>query len=158
MNKIYIFVMVFLLFVLTTSFSEEGEEVRNTFLENYFKDSLFEISDQLTINDDDAFLAVTYANKERRIVNRAIVFSVENGLFRIYLFIEKNKIQNTNGEILFTTDLNAYGWDIRVYPRIVYFELDFFSNDGIYVTDGPSIEWNQNETKFGRVKIDTSQY
>ena len=158
MNKTNLIIIVLLVFVSVISFPEETLQIRDTFLQNYFNESSFEILNQLIINNDDAFLAVTYANKARRIIDRAIIFSFNGSLFRIYLYIEKDKIQNSNGEILFKTDLNAFGWELGVYPETLNLWFDFYSDGGRSVADGFGLEWIQDDKKFTDVKIDTSQY
>ena len=150
--------IILLVFVSVISFPKETLQVRDTFLQNYFDESSFEIRNHLIINNDDAFLAVTYANKARGIIDRAIIFSFNGSLFRIYLYIEKDKIQNSNGEILFTTDLNAFGWKLSVYSETLNLWFDFYSDGGRSVADGFGLEWIQGENQFEFVKIDTSQY
>lgn len=166
-NKIY----SILILCTLISFSCFGNKyIKDEFLNNYYKSyfgsKIYTIwDDQLIINDKIFITAVSYIDKERGIIEKAVVVEKKGEKIIPHLYFEKYKILNKNRKAivnLSSSPLKYYGWKISYsIPKDENynkgFNTDYISNNGDRVTDGPRIEWNEKSNLFVEDVFDTSE-
>jgi hypothetical protein len=153
-----------LVFFILLSFSQmvifPSEIDIAAFLENYFESSEFSYERR---HIDGQELLFAYRNKNSsEIFDKAIIFrNNEHNFFQPVLYITSNKIINNLGELLFEGIIltqNFYGWSIRIVERNNSFALNFYTNNGVNVTDGPTMIWDTTKNSFKRFQVDRSQW
>lgn len=130
------------------------------FLNKHFADKEYEIWEEKLFIEGVCFTtAVHYVNKEKRIIDDAVVFTVMDDQIIPYLYFEPDKV--LDGKKIPIIDLSIhpyefYGWQIGYsYPEDKNynpgFHTTFFMDGGRSVTDGPRIQWNALNNSFEEV-------
>ena len=96
-------------------------------------------------------IAVNYVDRDKKIVDKAVVVEVKNNNIIPHLFFEKQIILNRNKDIIVDLTMHKqypfYGWKIfHLYDGekgiVVGFFTHYLSDNGRQITDGPAVEWN----------------
>lgn len=166
-NKIYIILMLCSL-IGFSCFGNRYIKDKNliNYYQSYFQSKSYSIwNDVLSIDDKEFVVAASYIDKEKGIIDKAVVVEKDGGRLIPHLFFEKYKILNRNRKAIVDLSRNPlkyYGW------RIVYsipkdkkyskgFYADYVSDNGRRITDGPTIEWDKKTQLFRERVFDTSE-
>jgi hypothetical protein len=135
------------------------ESVLKTFLEYVFGSTSFRYETNVM---GDVELLFAYKDKTTMgIFDRAIVMYQDDNSFHPVLYIHDNKIINPDGEIIFeglSLTQSFYGWTIHILEQYNSFSLNFYTNDGNNVTEGPIMEWDSKKKMFKLHMPDRSQW
>lgn len=124
-----------------------------------FLDSYFNQQTYSTMSYDVAGERIICANNEKDndIFDRAIIFTIENEKsIRPLFYIQKESLFNSS-DLIFTGRIKSqlfYGWKMNFSEKNSSFSLDFYTDNGNHVTDGPIFMWDKSKMKFNEYIID----
>jgi hypothetical protein len=128
--------------------SKSANQKTEFFLQKYFRTLAYEIStNQMQVEGANLFLACNFADKQRRIVKKAVLFEVGKTNIIGRFYIDGEKILNSNGECVLnlTGQYSFFGWRIRWESNdsglSSGLELSFYSKNGESVADSLYFEW-----------------
>ena len=156
----YVFVIVtVLLFASVRAFYPNG--AGDTFAESYFGNEQYQIVSK-SIGGQVMYFAFTFVDEENSIFDECIVYFREtDGSYEAVLSIENNDIYDSSGEKLFRGEIRTqtfFGWGIYISERTSSFSLDYYTENGTNVTDGPIFVWNREKRAFEEYVIDESMF
>ena len=133
------------------------------YFQNHFQSKTYHVWEKnRAIADISVVIAVNYVDRDKKIVDKAVVVEVKNSKVIAHLYFEKQKILNRNKDIIVDLTMHKqdpfYGWKIYYSyndeKKIgVGFHTDYLSGNGRNITDGPAVEWNP-ETKLFQEEIE----
>lgn len=154
-----IIIIVVFLSLSTYCFSENISKINSLFLSNYFNSEPFVKIDSILIDNKMFYIVGHNVNIQKSIFDRAIICSFDGAKVEIFLYINQQQIIDANGENLFSTSLDSYGWKLDLLDNeTLTISYDFYHDNGKSVTDGPVIYWDKDTKKFENYTIDSSQY
>ena len=135
-----------------------GDETRlAAFLENYFETENYRYEKHI-ISKQELIFAYRIIDGERDIFDKAIIFSYQNtSIVLPQLFVTKNKVIDRNSKIIFEgiiANQLFYGWTLKVVEQNNSFSTNYFTDNGIHVTDGPIFIWDNKSNCFIQFAID----
>lgn len=158
-NKVLYLLIILILLVSCNLYS--SEKTINSFLINYFEDNSF-MYEKKTIDKKELYFAYRIVDDNHSIFNKSIIFiQTEAGNISPILYITSNIITDRDGVNIFEGISNTqtfFGWKINIVERNNSFSLDFYTNDGVNVTEGPILIWNRSKDTFQLYVIDKSQW
>jgi hypothetical protein len=149
-------VMMFLLSNMV--FCSEDNTV-TTFLEFIFNSRDF-YCENYHIGGKEMLFAYKRKNQSK-IFDKAVIMYKNNINFQPILYISQNMIITSSGKIIFegrSLTQVFYGWTINVVEKSNAFSLEFYTNNGNNVTEGPTIIWDSVNNGFTLYTVDKSQW
>jgi len=132
-----------------------------TYLDNFFQSSDY-IIEQHKINNRVIYFAYNKISSKLSIFNMGIFYyKNEKNIIQPVLFIKNNIIITESGDKLFEAIIKTqqyYGWTIHVIDKNNSFSTNYFTDNGINVTDGPIFIWDNKKNNFKIYEIDESMY
>lgn len=154
-------ILFLLLISLVSCNLYSSEKIINSFLLNYFEDNSF-FYEKKIIDKKELYFAYRIIDNNHSIFNKSIIFiQTEAENISPILYITSNVITDKDGINIFEGISNTqifFGWKINIVERNNSFSLDFYTNDGVNVTEGPILIWNSSKNTFQLYVIDKSQW
>lgn len=143
-----------------TVFASAQNAVNQAFLDNYFGTDQYVCKEQ-PVDGPQCFFAYRKLGTEG-IFDKAILFKLQNdSSVRIFLFVTGNRILDANGKLLFTGEIASrkfYGWSMNTGDRTDTFSLNFHTDGGKSVTEGPILAFDKKRKTFTLVPPDRSAW
>ena len=152
-----IFIFLIMMFVVDVAFC--SDDTITTFLEFIFEPKDFRY-ETYHFGNREMIFAYQYRCSSN-LFYEALILDKVNSTFQPLLFISQNKIIDPNGQVIFEGRIltqTFYGWSIFVVERNKAFSLKFYTNDGVNVTEGPTILWDEIKKQFKLYAVDRSQW
>jgi len=154
-------IMLFLFFILVTDVTFCFDDISNIFSEFISKPEIFTYD---TYHIDNKEMIFAYQNRQKPLANifyNLLIVEKVNSAFQPLLYILHNKIITPSGQVIFegiSTTQIFYGWSIYVVEKRKVFSTSFYTNNGINVTEGPTIIWDDQKKEFKLYPVDRSQW
>ena len=148
----------FLFFLLLSVVTFASNDTINSFLEFIFDSENFS-SENYSFGNSEMIFSYQY-RPSSNIFYKALILH-NTFPFQPLLYISLNKIISPSGQVIFVgCNLTQpfFGWSIHVVERNNAFSLNYYSNNGRNVTEGPTILWDNRRREFTLYNVDRSQW
>lgn len=148
--------IVLALFIFSSCCYADNEK---KFLNEFFNENEYQIQ-HVNICEKNMKIAIKYKDASQFIIEKAIIYQLENNTIIPQISFVKDKIEIKNKVVIssYIKGKNFYGWKIKITEKSGFIRTTYYSENGKNVADGISLFWDSNKNSFIKYEVDRSQW